>query len=56
MDDIWQALGMLDLLSMFVCLIVDTSYDSRRDRRNQQVETFVIIHSKCIVIGTDPVL
>jgi hypothetical protein len=53
MHDIWHALGTLGLLSMFVCLIVDTSYDSRRDRRNQQDETLVITPANYSVIGTD---
>jgi hypothetical protein len=43
MDDIWHALGMLGLESMFVRLTADTSCDSRIDKRDEQDETLVIL-------------
>jgi hypothetical protein len=51
MDDIWHALGMLGLQSMFVRLTADTSYDSRIDKRNKQDETLVIVitPANCII-------
>ncbi len=48
MDDIWHALGMLGLESMFVRLTADTSYDSRIDKRDKQNETLVITPANCI--------
>jgi len=49
MDDIWHALGMLGLQSMFVKLTADTSYDSRIDKRDKQNETLVITPANCII-------
>ncbi len=49
MDDIWHALGMLGLQSMFVRLTADTSYDSRIDKRDKQNETLVITPANCII-------
>jgi hypothetical protein len=55
MDDIWHALGMLGLQSMFVRLTAYTSHDSRIDKRNKQDETLVITPANCI-IDTDRLL
>ena len=49
MDDIWHALGMIGLESMFVRLTADTSYDSRIDKRDKQNETFVITPATYII-------
>jgi hypothetical protein len=49
MDDIWHALGMLGLQSMFVRLTADTSCDSRIDKRDKQDETLVITPTNCII-------
>jgi len=49
MDDIWHALGMLGLQSMFARLTADTSYNSRIDKRDKQDETLVITPANCII-------
>ena len=39
MDDIWQALGLFRLQSLFVRLTPNTSFNARDDERDEQVQT-----------------
>ena len=53
MQDIWQALGMLDMRSISTRLTVDTSHNPRGDKPDKQDETRAITPANRSIIRTD---